>query len=87
MDSHLVAVGILIVGNAPIYALLGKLLFHRWESFKEGMLLVLLPDVLYFSRGNVAVNWRAMARFFTWTALCILVVFAEYNVVDAYVLR
>ena len=78
---------ILIVVNAPIFFLLGKMFFKDWGDFGEAIVFWLKPDLWSALEGQFWEDWWAEIKLGLFVLICGLVIFAEYSqIVVPYVL-
>lgn len=73
---------VLVVVNAPLYWVLGKLFFGSWEVFWECVKFWFKPDILSWFDGTYWEDHEAEWRLFLWMLLCGLVVFGEYVLIS-----
>ena len=66
-----VFLGILAVGNIPVYILIGKMLFEDWEEFKEAVGYLFTPNVFSYIFGELDEDFWATVKMFIFIVLCI----------------
>ena len=79
MDENLIAIGILVAVNSPLYFLIGKILFRSWDGFGEALYFLIKPDMLsWFSGEGWDDMWNELKLFF-FVIVCALLTYSEWH--------
>ena len=78
-DLDSISVGILMVlGNIPIYLVLGRIVFGSIEKFGEAFRFYITPDLVSLMFGEFLRDFWQSLKFVLWLILCISAVRLEY---------
>jgi len=77
---------ILAIVNAPVYWLIGWLVFDTWDEFWECVKYWLMPDIVSWFRGEALDDMWAEMKLFIFALMCAGVVFGEGWLLSTYVL-
>ena len=72
VKKDFIFLGILAVGNIPIYILIGKVLFGDWEAFKEAVGYLFTPNIFSYIFDELSDDFWATVKMFLFIVLCIL---------------
>lgn len=66
-----------IIGNIPVFILIGWMFFRSWDAFLEALAYSLTPDIISLFRGRLAKDWRNEFKFGWFLITCLLVALME----------
>jgi hypothetical protein len=75
---------VLAVANAPVFFVIGWVIFDDWEGFLESLKYLATPDWWSWLRGEGIEDWWAELKFFFWVIGCGLVVYGEHWAIQRY---
>lgn len=77
---------VLSVVNIPVYVLLARIFFNRWDEVREAARFRPTPGFLFLVRGDFK-DWRAELKLVFFMIVCAAAVYGEYLAIQALVLR
>jgi hypothetical protein len=75
---------LLVVINAPVYVLIGKIVFGTWEDFWEAVRFWFTPDLFSAFMGEFWEDVWAELKLFVFLAVCAGCVYGEYALVQRF---
>lgn len=72
---------LLVITNIPLFGALASILFGK-DGFLEAIRYLFIPDILSAFRGEFWEDQWAEIMFGLWVALCAILVWSEYNLVE-----
>jgi hypothetical protein len=84
LQSNLTLKVLLVVINAPVYVLIGKIVFGTWEDFWEAIRFWFTPDLFSAFMGEFWEDAWAELKLFLFFAACAGCVYGEYSLVQRF---
>ncbi len=84
MDRSVVIVGGLLVVNAPLFVLLGRLLFGNVQGFLDALVFWFKPDLWSLFQGHYLEDIWAEMKLGAFVATCSVAIGAEYHLVSTW---